>query len=155
MNTITPEIRKQIFAQYFGSTYYYKNSFGTYKEKVEFGYHTDKHIEYDKAFLYLTPLSKITDEDIIEVATYYAKWRKGFEVLKINRYEESISVDYRYISDEVNNADGFSYSGNGFGLSSYSLNIYQYQYLQSKGYALPYMDYSVADLVGLGVYKLK
>lgn len=28
------------------------------------------------------------------------------------------------------------------------------QYLQSKGYALPYLDYSVNDLVELGVYKL-
>lgn len=155
MKTITLETKKRIFAQYFGSTYYYKNEWGTYKEKVEFGYHTDKHIESQTSFLYLTPLSKMTDDDIIEVATYSAKWRKGFEVLKINRYAESISVDYRYISDEVNNADGFSYSGNGFGLSSYSLNIYQYQYLQSKGYALPYMDYSVEDLVQLGIYKLK
>jgi hypothetical protein len=29
-----------------------------------------------------------------------------------------------------------------------------YQYLQSKGYALPYSDFSVNDLVNLGVYQL-
>ncbi|MBY0386231.1 hypothetical protein K2X05_13825 [bacterium] len=35
------------------------------------------------------------------------------------------------------------------------LLLNSFQYLQSKGYALPYMDYSVDDLVELGVYKLK
>ncbi len=29
-----------------------------------------------------------------------------------------------------------------------------YQYLQPKGYALPYMDYSVEDLVEAGIYEL-
>lgn len=102
----------------------------------------------------LKPLSEITDEDAIEIATYSMKWRKGLEVLKIKRYPDSISIDFRYIDDKVNNDDGFSYSGNGFGLSAYSLNIYQFQYLQSRGYALPYLNHSVETLVELKIIKL-
>lgn len=144
MKTITPEFKKQIFAQYFGSTYYYKNEYGNFKEKVEFGYHTDKHIEYDKAFLYLTPLSKITDEDAISI----------IQLTVPEKYNELIidskDNDSLYYSFQPNRG------GRIFGALNYNDMYFQvYQYLQSKGYAMPCLDYSVEDLVELGVYKLK
>lgn len=144
MKTITPEIRKQIFAQYFGFTYYYKNEFGTYREQVEFGYHTNRHIESDKAFLYLTPLSKITDEDKMMVCELQGKdysKEKGidmhFDLTDIKCFSLCIQHDeYKHDYYEC-------------------VELRTSQYLQSKGYAMPYLNYSVLDLVELNVIKLK
>lgn len=143
MKTITPEIKKQIFAQYFGRKYYYKNSFGTHSQDVEFGYHTNSHIEQG-AFLHLTPLSKMTDEDAIEAIQMTVK-EKLQEIKIVSKNSNDICFSF-----QPNRGARI----NGFLIYS-SLTFNVYQLLQSKGYALPYMDYSVEDLVKLDVYKLK
>jgi hypothetical protein len=144
MNTITPEIRKQIFAQYFGNIYYYKNEFGNFKEKVEFGYHTNKHIENDNAFLYLTPLSNMTDDDAIEAIQM--NMPEKYKELKIISKQDN-DIHYSFQPNRGGRISGF--------LDCNELLFNVYQYLLLKGYALPYMDYSVEELVQLGIYKLK
>lgn len=143
MKTITPEIKKRIFAQYFDSTYYYKNDFGTYKENVEFGYHTNSHIEKG-AFLYLTPLSNMTDDDAIEAIQM--NMPEKYKELKIISKQDN-DIHYSFQPNRGGRISGF--------LDCNELLFNVYQYLQLKGYALPYMDYPVEELVQLGIYKLK
>lgn len=159
MKTITPEFKKQIFAQYFGSTYYYKNEYGNFKEKVEFGYHTNKHIEYDKAFLYLTKLSNLTDEDCLHIANLC--FHDSINTIK--KYPEYIELVIDECNDLLIYHDGRICTAWRENVSCKDVESEQQivlylkciDYLRSKGYALPYLDYSVEDLVELGVYKLK
>jgi hypothetical protein len=80
-------------------------------------------------------LRNITDEDAIEVAKLNVTMGINFEekdsVNEVINYVKKVLIHYM------------------------SINIKSYQYLQSKGYALPYMDYSVENLLELGVYALK
>lgn len=138
MKIITPEIKKRIFAQYFGNTYYYKNEFGYFKEQVEFGYNTNSHLEKKVSFLHLTSLSNITDEDCNYIANSdIVDFRNGligsWDGKNQSELYDAVRNDIEYFSDYVP----------------------IYHYLVSKGYALSYLDYSVEDLVELGVYKLK
>lgn len=144
MKTITFEIKKRIFAQYFGADYYYKNEFVTFREKVEFGYHINRIIESQTSFLYLTPLSKITDEDAIEIIQMQVA--EKYKELEIKSKQNE---DLWYLCQP--NRGGKMNCILDYG----NLNFKTYQFLSSKGYALPYMDYSVDELVELGVYKLK
>ncbi len=141
MKTITNEVKLKIFAQYFGAEYNYKNEFGTYRGVVEFGYNTSKDVSQN-AVLRLKPLSKITDEDAIEAI------------------QMTVPEEYNEIKIESKDNDGVCFSfkpTRGERISGFlvynELMFDVYQLLQSKGYALSYMDYSVYDLVGLGVYK--
>ncbi len=142
MKTITTNIKEKIFAQYFGAEYQYKNNFGTYKDNVEFGHNTSSHIGQG-AVLRLKPLSKITDEDVTGVI--------------------NMGMDEPYDQLEIESKDNdsvcFSFKPRRGGRISAILNYTElmfdsYQLLQSKGYAMPCLSYSVDDLVELGVYKL-
>ncbi len=143
MKTITNEVKSKIFAQYFGAEYNYKNEFGTYKGVVEFGYNTSKDISQD-AVLRLTSLSKITDKDAVEAI------------------QMTVPVQYDEIKIESKDSDGVYFSfqprrgGRISGCLTYNDLVFDvYQLLQSKGYALNYLQYTVQDLVDAGIYKLK
>ena len=132
---ITIDIKAQIVYSYYGANYVYKNEFGTFGEKVNReDYHLNKNIANETFRLKLKPLSAITDKDAIEVAM----------ILKPND-EHTHNPDYGkgYIKELFN---GVMYT--------VDKSIKVYQFIKSKGYALPYMDYSVEDLVQAGIYKL-
>lgn len=93
-----------------------------------------------KSIIELNKISNISDEDAIELSN----------ILKISLLTDT---DMRLPISEIKKI--ILYYINDFARRSFSDSIKIYQYLQSKGYALPYMDYSVEDLVELGVYKLK
>ena len=76
--------------------------------------------------VYLKPLSDISDEHKVELS----------KILSNGKNELTINTAFN-------------------GSEWKHLNYYATQYLQSKGYALPYMDYSVDDLVELEVIILK
>lgn len=80
----------------------------------------------DEQFLQLKPFLSITDEEAIEVAKIYGLDYKNY---KPESKEKIILLT----------------------------NIYApvYQYLQSKGYALPFRNYSVGQLIEMGWVKLK
>lgn len=84
--------------------------------------------DYSKYELLLKPLSEISDEDLDIIS-------------------EILGVIYpkNFVNSIIENSN--------YAVNS-TLCINTIQYLQSKGYALPYLDYSVDDLVELGVYKL-
>lgn len=119
MKTISPEIKKQIFAQYL---FFQRSIFDT-----ELGKH--------KSIIELNPISNISSED-------------GIEVTKI--VYGTVTPEQQIII--TGGIKDFFEQGWNISLKNMAKVL---QYLQSKGYALPYMDYSVEDLVELGVYKLK
>lgn len=148
MKVITLDVKSKIFAQYFGSEYIYKNEFGSFKGTIEFGHNTKSHIENKNSRILLKKLINISDEDAIEIAkmqVYRYGEEKNFE--RTTMYEHHTVFMGEKAEDYVK-----SLLINSIYHDEFSLNIWQY--LMSKGYALPYLDYSVEELVELGVYKL-
>lgn len=127
-------VKCRFFAQYWGVKCFQwnsENSVGLQIDKVN--YQIDKY--YNCGFLSLKPLSKITDEEK-------------------NILEESI---IGFVSD-IFNIGCFTYINV---LSSIfdktipvELNSYHIDFLRSKGYAVPFMEYSVDDLVSFGWVRL-
>lgn len=157
-NTI--ENKEKFFAQYWGQRLL---TYGKQK-----GYLVNHFLDgnYTKAFLELTSLSDITDEDAIEVA----KMALGYSKLpqQIN------------ISETVNRKIGFGFSfwlngeseyqidlGNFYNPKLFCLNRHtspsEYlhnalkisDYLRSRGYALPWLGVSVEEQIKRGWIKLK
>lgn len=129
MKQIPQEIREKIFALYWGQTI-------LIYDDTEYPFNVLGHtIEIRDSYLFLTPLHLITDEDAIEVG-------KMLEYAgKITRWQREyyVEIGKDYIEDSGHNC--------------YKLRITDF--LRSRGYALPYLNFSVDDLVESGIYKLK
>lgn len=151
MKVITLDVKSKIFAQYFGSEYIYKNEFGSFKGTIEFGHNTKSHIENKNSRILLKKLINISDEDAIEMAKIFG----GIDgEIILNRPTDLQNNDIHFSVQVYTEEPKFtSYTTPKYWMDGYGVK--PYQWLVSKGYALPYMDYSVEDLVELGVYKLK
>lgn len=147
------ENKKKFFAQYWGQE--------IVKWNFSAGGHSSMRLTVDDIrlntpnesdfFLELTPLSQITDEDLIELIEI----PEGWEIFKIYKYKSDgysgVKIRKPYDENELKfNEDGFKYD-----IKTISLNHKNYDILRSKGYALPWMDLSVEDLVEYGWVKLK
>jgi len=122
------------------------------------------------AYLLLTPLSAITDEDAIEVTKIVTKPERGtftFEVIEakhnyLNQLVKQVIIHQHYPnikskpdSDIYGLVDVFNFTSSIVAKMDAMLPTHCYQYLQSKGYALPYMGLSVEQLIEYGWIKLK
>lgn len=88
-------------------------------------------------YLELKSLSKISDEHVLELFKKQVELEKADKV-KCNDIcfnNGSIFLEIRF------------YFGKGWSESYKQLNIEQIDYLRSKGYAIPYMKYSIQDLI--------
>lgn len=112
-----------------------------------------------KYWLSLTPLTMITDEDAIEVAriatnkknihlTDTCKKGYGFSFWVNNEKEYQINWE-RNLKLICLEATPYEHL-----LSNHDV-VQCYQYLQSKGYALPYKQYSIDQLLKANVLRLK
>lgn len=126
---INKEVQLKVFAQYFG------NEIILDKHDIYTGFTVDsavmRHIANEtigNPSLYLKPLSSISDEDLNEVANLASSLSPENIIEAIEK-----KTTYMLLIDKA---------------------IRVNQYLQSKGYALPYLEYSVEDLVKSGIYKL-
>lgn len=118
----------------------------------------DKYL--DKAFLELKSLQSITDEDAIEVASMLRP--PSFEMhprgWKIARTKKEIEITHRQSVYEfdidfdgtigVDNGESWEYLSN-------AVLLHVYDYLRSKGYALPYLGVSVEQQIEWNWIKLK
>ena len=86
-------------------------------------------------FLELKPLESISDEDAINIGKYRYNYPKMMTYTEIGK---CIISDYLNRSSKV----------------EFQLEQYEIDYLRSKGYALPWMDLSVQDLINYGWVKL-
>lgn len=125
----TESIKTKIVAQYWGQKVLYVGGVGLVV--VGKGGWNLSHPDF---FLQLKSVSNISNEDAIEVG-------KLMNLSHLQPYSNLISL-------VKNILDNWNIQGNVI------LWLKIYQYLQSKGYALPYMEYSVDDLVKAGIYKL-
>lgn len=134
-NTI--DNKAKFFAQYYGQTAYDKD----FDSNVKIGtnihswglLHPDGGTSlWGSLSILLKPLSSISDEDAIEVSKY-EEWNfeKGGYYQEIKNMVIN-SIEYRRVAT----------------------NIGTYQYLQSKGYALPFHEVSVDQQIEYGWVKL-
>ena len=96
-----------------------------------------KHLisdDLDKYWLNLKSLLQITDED----AEFISKKIAGVtdEEYKLKEIDYIKKMLYKYLSDFKNT------------------DSYIFDYLRSKGYATPYLEYSIEDLISLGWVQL-
>ena len=97
--------------------------------------HSLQYVDSD-SFLELKPLSKITDEDLKNIADIGFNFNQKVTHFKV----ETKAVFGYYIMPSE---------------SKYvRLDVPHIDYLRSKGYALPFMEYSVDELVELGWVRL-
>ena len=153
----TLENKAKFFSQYFSQHVLYFSS--DFLRKID--NLTLDSIENDD-FLELKPLSQISDEDAINVAKlvspmffegigkngghYIDKSEIEWYSVKHDRKTLMVNIDLDGYVFEYDEIDGYKKP---------SRSLIGTDYLRSKGYALPYMDLSVEDLIDYGWVKLK
>lgn len=115
----------------------------------------------DNWFLELKPLSSISDYEAIETAKIVCPemfQNSGVDPTKIERNDEWLtvwrkrnihSVDIDFLGYTTCQNEEVEYKRNSIGTT------FAIDYLQSRGYALPFMGLSVEELVNMGWVKLK
>lgn len=102
----------------------------------------------------LTPLSQITDEDAIEVAKLESEFFNcKYEHISIER-EANKGVIVQKFNNCAHIEDSV-FIGDDNRINFSTMKYPAYQYIRSKGYALPWMGLSVDDLISYGWVKLK
>ena len=154
----TLENKARFFAQYWWQEVFLLNSNKYRITKSRFNAETLKQ----ECSLELKPLSQISDEDAIEVAKlvspmlfegrgkngghYIDKSETWWYSVKHNGKTLMVDIDLDGYVFEYDEVDEYKRP---------SRSLMGTDYLRSKGYALPYMDLSVEDLVEYGWVKLK
>lgn len=102
--------------------------------------------------LYLTPLSQITDEDAIQgiMFTYNKTYEDLGEILEVKHYNTFSSITTTRGGENFKTSRSIHHWNGDRKIGSKECD-----YFRSKGYALPWMDLSVEDLVEYGWVKLK
>ena len=102
--------------------------------------------------LYLTPLSQITDEDAIQgiMFTYNKTYEDLGEILEVKHYNTFSSITTTRGGENFKTSRSIHHWNGDIKIGSKECD-----YFRSKGYALPWMDLSVEDLVEYGWVKLK
>lgn len=127
-------VKCRFFAQYWGTKTMYVGGVGL----VEIGT-GGWNLRHPDFFLELKPLSKITDEDIKQWA--YLIFKSEFQIIELYRNASDVWVIIN--EDEVP-----------FFIQPQDCNAMQIDFLRSKGYAVPFMEYSVDELISLGWMRL-
>lgn len=135
----TLENKARFFALYTGQKIFYSEHHGGAFELSN--YEPTTLWKDETIYVKLTPLSSITDEDAIEVSN-----------LLVNGYE--IGCEPHTLDNGLDFISRFKYNDgkeNFYSAIEWSNAI---DLLRSKGYALPFLDLSVSDLIEYGWIKL-
>ncbi len=135
---ITLEIKKAIAYQYFNNQYIYKNDYGTYSGEVG-DFHTNDHITNKHFKLVLKHINTLTRVDALAVSSILKARGDAFVEDKIQDTVIRLITRDNPLFEHANPL----------------LYLHAIQYLQSKGYAMPYMEYSVNDLIEAGIFYVK
>lgn len=135
----TLENKAKFIALYWGQNVFKYDREGSTIDKFEIGnlQYIPKSRALDFSFLELIALSKITDEDALELSKFKQKIDNETNMLVFNSKDSAI----RYVKNNINLC-----------LSGKSKNV---DWLRSKGYAVDWMDLSVEDLETYGWIKVK
>jgi hypothetical protein len=146
----TLENKAKFFAQYWGQKVL--SDISNSGNKEIYPVDTSNMYGIDRSYLELKPLSQISDEDAIQgiMFTYNKTYDELGEILEVKNYftfSDITSIElgrnfktYRQI-----------HHWNG----DRKIGSKECDYFRSKGYALPYMDLSVDNLIEYGWIKLK
>ena len=143
----TLENKAKFFFQYWGQHVLYFSS--DFLRKID--NLTLDSIENDD-FLELKPLSQITNEDVIQgiMITYNKTYEDLGEILEVKHYNTFSSITTTRAGQNFKTHRSIHHwNGNR------KIGSMECDYFRSKGYAIPYMDLSVEDLVEYGWVKLK
>ena len=143
----TLENKAKFFVQYWGQHVLYFTS--DFLRKID--NLTLDSVENDD-YLELKPLSQISDEDVIQgiMITYNKTYEDLGEILEVKHYNTFSSITTIGIGCNFKTSRSIHH-WNG----TRKIGSVEADYFRSKGYALPYMDLSVKDLVEYGWVKLK
>ncbi len=128
--SLLASVKSRFFAQYWGTKTLYVGGVG----KVEVG-NGGWNLKHPDLFLQLKSISNLSDEDAIELNDLM-KWYEEIEVDRI------IVLDV--LDDLTTNNKSYPFNE----------TLLVYDFLRLKGYAVPFMQYSVDDLVSLGWVQL-
>lgn len=126
-------VRSRFFAQYWGVKCLYVGGVGLVKVGTGGWY-----LEHPDLFLELKPISSLSDEESIE---YFDVLWGGSHKDHTKEFKISVGKDW-----------SSSLTIERFGLMPSNV-INGVDYLRSKGYAIPFMGYSINDLVSLGWFR--
>jgi len=148
------ENKARFFAMYWGREFIYSNDFGRYKGVVG-DFHFNDNIK-QKAVISLKALSSITDEDAYGTGILINCWSNKERGMEFFQSDEMKPI---HISGGTNFAHCIGkeygpYLSHPFANSTTDI-LAAYDFLRSKGYALPFMGVSVEELVERGWIKLK
>ena len=129
-------VKCRFFAQYFGVRVF-QNEANKPHNLPNYSYPLSLQKNFTHSlyeYLELKPLSKATREELLD--TYHKMWEFN---------EDLIESDIKLALDWFGN----------YGTQNYvKFNQQQTDFLRSKGYAIPFMEYSVNDLVSFGWVRL-
>ena len=128
----TSSNKERYFGAHWGCDYSYKN-YSDYK--VDKGAFPINETDY----LHLTPLQMISDEDLSKVGEIY------FETYNYTKFENT----------KLGNEFIESYINEDFEFGASIRIIHAIDFLRSRGYALPFHDLEVDELIEYGWLKLK
>lgn len=162
MKTITNETKARIFAMYLGQNFVAVND------------SDDEDTDYKKGDFF--KLTLVNYGNIcIQANSDQENWNLGLEKeyaflcdwfetkdfkLQLKELSNITQDDLNEIAEIIvaiypeNFIESLIYKDKPYGINP-NKAIRAYQYLQSKGYAMPYINYTVEDLVELGIYTLK
>jgi len=133
---INNENRRRFEALYFGQDVFWSCREPMEKDKIIDGRKLARPFsKYDA--IELKPLSKISDEDVIEVAKIF-RWNHYSDESKVFQVKTFLSQYLDYHNTNISPNEYFQLC----------------DYLRSKGYALPWMGLSVEEMVEAGWIKL-
>lgn len=142
------ENKAKFFAMYWGQDIVSSESDWDWFKDQRIFYKSEEiitSIHKENYFLSLIPLSQISDEDAIEVARIENAWELRDEHENIYFIKRGKSIS-RQIYEQL--SDGFSIW---LSADKYLLTI---DHLRSKGYALPWMGFSVEEMIEASWVKL-
>lgn len=155
MKVITSDVKAKIFSQYIGQRFLTPAIVET-SDLFKVTYMTcmkiqEDHYMFSNIQVVLKSLQNISDEDAIEMAEIFGGVNSPN--VDLNRPNDLQNEDIHFsVQVFVRQPKFMSYCAPKYWSDGYGVKAYQW--LASKGYALPYMDFSVEELVELGVYKL-
>lgn len=163
---MTQEEKAQFFALHFGQKVfewsYPKSAIKRGIVKPVSGAILDKYI--NSGWLNLYTLSSITDEDAIEVAILFNRFRlgsnryeKGWKVKRIDNgnIRVTLSNDWYDLHVMISVPNGSIWSNDDTIPTNYKPNSAPWDYMRKKGYAIDFGDYTVEQMIEAGVIKLK
>lgn len=142
-------VRSRFFAQYWGTKTLYVGGVGL----VEIG-KGGWNLKHPDFFLQLKSLSSYTKEDSIEVERIWRTSDTRVEEYFKNSYPNTVHDDRELIGRSLIKYWLEENKLNFQNRIDYRTIQHITDFLRSKGYALPFMDYSVKDLISFGWIRL-